>query len=279
MKIYLDSVFVLNWAISYLLLLGSAKVAGEPFRRRWLAAGSAVGAGLTGAGFLPGFSWLCSPLCKAGTAVLMVLIAFWDSRRLVRLWLLYLAFSCGLSGGMLLCSLVTGKGFSTVGGVITTGMDLRLLVAGAVLCWGVLTLLFRRAGRHGPGELLPVTVRLGNRQVLLTALRDTGNTLTDPATGRPVLVVEGNKLRNLLPAGLLEELEHPAETVERWGDGALRGRLRLLSYRAVGVGSALLLAVRADMVQVGGREYGGLLVALSPTPVSDGGGYQALFGG
>jgi stage II sporulation protein GA (sporulation sigma-E factor processing peptidase) len=39
-----------------------------------------------------------------------------------------------------------------------------------------------------------------------------------------------------------------------------------------------LLAIRADRVWVGKREYGGLLVALSPTAVSDGGGYAALFG-
>ena len=48
MKIYLDSIFLLNGVINYLLLLVSGKVAGEPFRRRWLAVGGAMGAGITG---------------------------------------------------------------------------------------------------------------------------------------------------------------------------------------------------------------------------------------
>lgn len=279
MKIYLDSIFLLNAVINYLLLLMSAKVAGEPFRRRWLAAGGVVGACFTGASFLPGLEWLCAPLCKAGAAVLMVLIAFWDSRHLVRLWLLFLALSCGLGGGMVLCSLLTGKGVSVEGGIVATGMDVRLLICSAVLCCLIMTLLFRRMSRHSFRELLPVTVSVGGKQVLLTALQDTGNTLTDPATGRPVLVVEGRRLKPLLPESLLSGLEHPAETMEHCGDSLWRGRLRLLPYRAVGIRSALLLAVRTDMVRVGGKEYGGLLVALSPTPVSDGGGYQALFGG
>ena len=40
----------------------------------------------------------------------------------------------------------------------------------------------------------------------------------------------------------------------------------------------LLLAVRVDELELNGRGRGPVLVALSPTPVSDGGGYQALIG-
>ena len=41
----------------------------------------------------------------------------------------------------------------------------------------------------------------------------------------------------------------------------------------------VLLAVCSDSVQIGGTTYPRTLVALSPGPVSDGGGYQALWGG
>ena len=40
----------------------------------------------------------------------------------------------------------------------------------------------------------------------------------------------------------------------------------------------LLLAVRADGLELDGVARGSVLVALSPTPVSDGGGYRALIG-
>lgn len=49
-------------------------------------------------------------------------------------------------------------------------------------------------------------------------------------------------------------------------------------YRAVGVDRGLLLALKVDSLNLGGKERGPLLVALSPTPVSDGGGYRALIG-
>lgn len=278
MTVYLDSVFLLNAVMDYLLLLVSARTAGEPMSRRRLALGSVEGAVFTTAAFLPGWEWLCHPLCKLGAVLLMLLTAFGSSGRFWRLVLLFLALNCTLSGSMVLLSLLAGKGLSFQNGVLSTGMDLKLVVLASVVTYVVMSLLFRRMARHGPGELLAVTVSIGGKQVLLAALRDTGNTLTDPATGRPVLVAEGRSLKALLPDSLLSGLEQPAETMARCADPVWRQRLRLLPYRAVGVRHALLLAVRADMVRVDGREYGGLLVALSPTPVSDGGGYRALFG-
>ena len=93
------------------------------------------------------------------------------------------------------------------------------------------------------------------------------------------MVAEGEKLRDLFPAGECPapaELQDPAAALER-RKGESR-RWRLLPYRAVGVPWALLLAVKVDRAQVGGEDYGPILVALSPTPVSDGGGYSALIG-
>ena len=49
---------------------------------------------------------------------------------------------------------------------------------------------------------MPAVLTLAGRRVVLTALVDTGNTLTDPATGRPVLVAEADSLEELLPPGL-----------------------------------------------------------------------------
>ena len=70
------------------------------------------------------------------------------------------------------------------------------------------------------------------------------------------------------------EAEGAARCLERLGGG-----FRLLPYQAVGVRSGLLLCFRADRTAMGERQLGPVTVALSPTPVSDGGGYAALWGG
>ena len=56
-------------------------------------------------------------------------------------------------------------------------------------------------------------------------------------------------------------------------------RWSLLPFCAVGTEAGLLLAVRSDYVKVGSITYPRILLALTPGAVSDGGGYQALWGG
>ena len=132
------------------------------------------------------------------------------------------------------------------------------------------------------GELQNLTLSRGRRTVELLALYDTGNTLRDPLTGRPVVVVEGEKLSPLLPElGELDRqrLAHPVELLRDLHDRAGALGLQLLPYRAVGVECGLLLALRVDRARWGGGEYRDCLTALSPTPLSDGGGYSALIGG
>ena len=280
--IYVDTLFLLNAMVDYLLLLASARLAGEPLARLRFLLGAVLGGLYAVAIFLPGLSFLARPPCRLAAAVLMVLAAFWKSRRLLRQVVIFFALSCAFGGGVLAIALLGGRGLALSNGVLYSGMDLKIVLLSAAGCYGALTLIFQRTGRHtaSSGELRPVRLTLGERQVSLTALVDTGNTLTDPATGRPVLVAEADCVEELLPPGIRPspaDLRDPAGALERLDD-PWRRRFRLLPYRSVGVDRGLLLALRVDQVQVGEEDRGPMLAALSPTPVSDGGGYRALLG-
>lgn len=278
--VYLDEVFLLNFVVDYLLLLAAGRLAGEILRRGRLALGAALGAAYAGAVFLPGLGFLVHPLCKVGAGVATVLVGYGGSRRLLRVCLVFFVVSAAFGGGILALQLLGSRSLTLSNGVLSSLLDLKLVLLSAAGCYGLITLLFQRAARHSPRrELAPAVVELGKRRVVLTALVDTGNTLTDPVSGRPVLVAEGEKVKALFPpeiAPCQAELRDPSAALERLSTAGLR--CRLLSYQAVGVECGLLLALRADRVKVGGEDYGPLLVALSPTSLTDGGGYCALIG-
>lgn len=279
--VYIDSLFLLNFIVNYLLLLATAKLAGELIRRWRLALGAALGALYAAAVFFPGMGFLLHPLCKLGFAVLLLLAGFGGSRRLLRVTLVFFGLSCAFGGGIFAIGLLGGRGLSLKNGILYSAMDLRLVLLSAAVCYVILTLVFRRTARHDVRELIPTILTLGNRRVALTALVDTGNTLTDPATGRPVMVADADRILPLIPCGSeLSEasFQDPVATMERLSGAEHGRRFRLLPYQAVGVECGMLLALRLDRAQVGEKDYGGILVALSPNRVSDGGGYNALIG-
>lgn len=281
--VYIDSLFLLNFVVNYLLLLAAARLAGEPLARLRMAGGAALGGLYAAAVFFPHMGFLLHPLCKLGAAVVMLLVSFGGSRRLLRVSLVFLGVAAAFGGGIFALTLLGGRGLTLKNGIFYSAMDLRLILLSAALCYVVLTLVFQRTARHTAAarELVPAVITLGERRVAITALVDTGNTLTDPLTGRAVMVAEGEKLTGLFPPGQAPDadaLRNPVAAVECLTGELFRGRCRLLPYQAVGVECGMLLALRMDSVKVGGEDYGKILVALSPTRLSDGGGYSALVG-
>ncbi len=280
--VYLDTLFLLNTIMDYLLLLAAARLAGEPLRRVRMGVGAALGGAYAGAAVLPGFGFLSRPLWQLGCALVMVLVGLGASQRLLRQMVIFFALAFAFGGGILAVSLLGGDGLP-LGTVPGVNLDLSILLLSGAGCYVVLSFALSRVGSHtgSRGELVRVRLRLQGRQVSLTALRDTGNTLTDPLTGQAVLVAQADSLMGLFPEGECpgqELLLHPADSLRQLERGALHGRVRLLPYRAVGVPCGMLLAVRVDGVVLGDVDKGSALVALSPTPVSDGGVYRALIG-
>ena len=96
-----------------------------------------------------------------------------------------------------------------------------------------------------------------------------------------IFVEENDTCRSPMAAALLRacRLDRPVEQLDQARREAPQTAFQLLPYRAVGIDHGLLLALRLDQAVLGGERVSGCLAALSPTPVSDGGGYQALVSG
>ena len=129
---------------------------------------------------------------------------------------------------------------------------------------------------------MSITISLGGKCCTVRALHDTGCTLRDPVTGGPVLVLERRALDPLWTPPVRDILAQPLPPEEKMarlhGEGSGR-RFTLLPFTAVGTASGLLLAVYSDYIELAGRRHRRALLALSDGPLSDGGGYQALWGG
>ena len=252
MVIYLDLVMLVNFLVDGLLLIAADRLCGFPVRIKRAALGAGIGAIYAGLCVLPGLRFLGNIFWRLIMLGLMGITAFGMNRSALRRSTIFVFLSMALGG------IALGLGS---GGVIAL---LAAAVGICVLC----IVLFRGGGKEY------VTVRLAYRGVIreLVALRDTGNMLTDPVTGQPVLVASAEIAKQML--GLTpEQLLSPIETL---AEKKIPG-LRLIPYRSVGNANGMLLAVKMDRVCVGKREIG-KLVAFAPQTMGAG-EFQALAGG
>ena len=255
MTVYLDLVVMLNFFVDFLLLIGTNRLCGFPTRVGRAAAAAALGGIYAGACMLPEFRFLGNLIWRLVSLAAITVIAFGWNRSAVRRGVLFVFLTMALGG------IALGLGDGGFG---------TLLAAAAGVC---LMCVVGFRGRAGQRAYVTVRLKHGGKTRVLTALLDTGNTLTDPITGESVLVVGAEVAEDLF--GLTQtDLQSPVETI------ASRNvfGMRLIPYRAVGQSAGMLLGVRMDEVVIGKQKYGGL-VAFAPQVIGKGEEYQALAGG
>lgn len=272
--VYIDSLFALNVLIDYFLLLCSARLCGAVLRRWRFAISAALGGAYAVLTVLPGFGFLSAAVMKLALAVAMCLVAFGGEERLARLTVAFLCVSAGFGGAVWGASMLAGTSLT---GRLYTSVSMRVLLLSFALCYAAVSLVFRRTGVKPERALVDITLSFRGRTVELRALRDTGNGLYDPVSGKRVLVAESAALLPLLPLGAAEALGgDAADTAERLSVlPGCEGRVSLIPYSTVGLGAGLLPTLRPDAVTVDGRAAP-LLVALSPGSLCDDGEYRAV---
>ena len=277
MVVYVDITFLLNCLTDGAALYVTGRLSGLPVRKRRLLAAALLGGTYGALCVLPGLGGLTSLLPQTAVAAGLVWLTFRKREAFLRQLLLFFILSCALGG-----ALVAGERLleSGDGLAMLARLDWRVFFLAGGICFIVLSVVFRGGARHAVAEqLCQCTLEYRGRRAAFTALLDTGHTLTDGLTGRPVLTVHWEALEPLWTAEEQEILSHLGQDggpvcLEQLGKG-----FRLLPYQAVGVRSGLLLCFQAERAVIDRKIIGPVTVALSPAAVSDGGGYTALWGG
>ena len=270
--IYVDSLFFLNLCIDYLLCLVSARVCGLCLKRLRYFFAALIGACYAVAVFLPGMGFLSRPLCKLAAALLMGLAAFGGEAKMLRCCAVFLSVYAAFGGAVWAISLAGGEFFSY--GVYLP-VSLRTLVLSFALCYGGISLLFRRRAKLMEKRRVQVSLVFLGRESRFMALLDTGNSLSDPVSGKAVMVAGLHALRPVLgSAAELFSAADPVTALEQLSRlPEFAGRFRLIPYVAVGV-SGLLPVFCPERLTVDGKEERELLVAVSPS--AEGDGFEAI---
>lgn len=259
--IYLDVLIGVNIYVNYLLLTLTARFAARPTVHSRMALGALAGALSSCTILLNIPSTVLSILIKVITAVIMTAISFEiKSRRMfLKLILILNAVTFGFAGGMLGIKNIMSTGKITVSN-FSVYIDISpiYLILTTLVCYVLLSVFSRLTARKAEQlSTCRLTISNNGKSVTLDALLDTGNTLTEPFSGLPVVVVGEKSIHHLLPDELVKSGVSSPE---------LAGGIRVIPYSSVG-GDGLLKGFMPDSVTVesGGKKCStaGVYVAVS----------------
>ncbi|MBQ8504052.1 MAG: sigma-E processing peptidase SpoIIGA [Clostridia bacterium] len=243
--IYADVLVVLNIYVTYALLSLTGIICRKKRSpmRIFLACVLAGFYSLTI--LIPDANEVLMTVTRLPVALLLCFIAFGfvNKRVFLRLSLCFFAVSFGFAGVMLFLWLFfSPQGMYYNNGIVYFDIDTATLVLLTIFCYAVLSLCHRYIKSKTPANTVyDCEIFFRDKKYFCHCFLDTGNSLTDPYTGNPVVIVSRDKFKNLLPENIFDISD---------GDGQ---GFRLIPCSGV-AGKKLLLSFRSEKIHVKGLE-------------------------
>lgn len=294
MIVYADLLFFENLLANCFILKLASAISGcglKVFRTVLAASMGALYAVFTVA--LPNIAMMTSLVTKITVSILMVLIAYRirNLSEFLRRWGMMLLSAFLLAGCTYALSSIFAGGVISYGGLmyISPQGTLKAFLFSAGLC----IVLVMPIGRILSGKVLregsivPVHIRLGDKSIRFNALVDTGNSLIDPVTGYPVMVVEAESVKSILPPEIYASVISNniglfTQDLSKENDASWLKRVHLIPFKSIGRENGMLTGFRPDNIRIGRegvfKEINDVIVGICSIKLSNNARYSALVG-
>ncbi len=242
--VYLDVLIGVNVYINYLLLVLTARFAGCRQVRTRIVLGSIIGALSSCTILIDIPSVLLSAAIKVLTAVLMILAAFKinSHRKLIKLILILTLITFAFAGTMIgIKSVMSTNAIAVSNFSVYLDISPVTLIFATLVCYLILSIYSKITARKTEQKVVcRITISNQGETVTLDGLLDTGNTLTEPFSGLPVVVVSEKSIYRLVPEEIKSfDVSHPCSSRQ----------IRLIPYASVG-GKGLLKGFMPESITV-----------------------------
>lgn len=269
MEIYLDIIILENIVINYIILMVTAKFSKNKTSNFRLLLGALLGAlYLALMLLLPAMKIYTTILSKILLSLAMVAVTFNFNKITVFLKTLVLFYAATF--------LFAGTGFAFLffnqgGGVVRNGVVMspisflntkwsELLLALVVtfiilrVVWDIIQNRFLREKM-----LVKICIAFDKKAIEIFALVDTGNSLHDPLTNMPVVVVEYTAIKELMPDDIRDIFEKDSENdlnkvTNTISCSAWFSRFRLIPFTSLGKENGMLIGFKPDYIEIGNED-------------------------
>lgn len=266
MEIYLDIIILENIVVNYLILLVTAKFSKNKTGSFRLLLGAVTGAiYLALMLLLPSMKVYTTILSKVLLSLAIVAITFSFKRigNFLKTLALFYAATFVFAGAGFAFLFINGSGSIIKNGIAITGVSILNTKSSHILLAIAFTIIILRVvwdfvqGRFFKEKMLvQLLIAFDHKSIGLYALVDTGNSLHDPLTNTPVVVVEFAAIKELLPEDIRMIFEMDSENdlsavTNTISCSGWFSRFRLIPFTSLGKENGMLIGFKSDYIEIG----------------------------
>ncbi len=283
--VYVDVLAVINIIVNYVILSVAGALAGKTAKPARLLAVSTLGSLYALSAFFVKTGALYSLPARLAFGLFMIGASYPTAKGVGFLILAScFYFSSTVVAGTAFALLYGKTGGSIPAWTGNPSAGASWWMVGAALALVAAFPLLAKAGGLRPGNPLPLfnlELSVEGKVLGLTALVDTGNNLRDPVSGLPVVVVDWQSLKKVMPREVMAFFKSTWESLpDDLVETPMGRRLRLIPYENISGIRGVLPGFRPEHMSLleegGNRTKMDAIVGVSGKPLSPSGLYQAL---
>lgn len=254
MSIYLDIVFIENVIMNYIILLATVIITKEKLNQIRIIISSIIGGIYAVSYYVTKFSTYITIPAKFILSIVMIYIAINPKsiKKMIKELIIFYLTSFAF-GGCAIAILYTIKPQNIINkkGSLIGIYPIKVALIGGIIGFITIIIAFKLVKNKMSIKDLFCTVKIidNGTEKKVKAFLDTGNFLKDPITNLPVIIVEKEKLIDILPREILENTNKIISGEFEIKDKYI-SKLRVLPFSSLGKQNGMLLGFKVEKVIV-----------------------------
>ena len=212
MTIYLDVVLIENLCMNYIILFATGYILKLKISHIKVVISSLIGSVYAIVCYMEILEIYSNIITKIVLSIVMVYVAFRprNVKMCIKQVLMFYLISFIFGGcAFALLYIVKPQDIITRNGVFVGTYPIKIAVLGALVGFIITYLVFKLIKNRFSNKnvFCDIYVKFKEREILVKGMLDTGNLLKDPITQMPVILIEKDKLYDILPKSILDNIE------------------------------------------------------------------------
>ena len=242
MTIYLDIVFLENALMNYIILYATGFVQKRKMKNFKLIISSVLGALYAIISYLKIILIYSTLFMKILLSVIMIYVAFnnENAKQLLKNLLLFYLASFVIGGcALAMLYMISPKRVSFQNGVLVGTYPMKITLIAGLVGFFIIQYSFSLNKRQMKIKdlLCELEIVVNNKKVKMKGYIDSGNTLKDPISKKPVIIVEKEVMQEIVDVNKLVG-----------GDENLK--IRLIPFKSIGKQNGMLIGIRPEYVKI-----------------------------
>lgn len=259
MTFYIDVIFFENIIMNYIILFATGLIIKKDLKHLRLIISSVIGAIYAIMSYISGVTLYTNKITKLLLSIVMVYIAYNPINIKILLKnaiIFYLTSFCFGGAAYYLLFYISPEQINNINGILTGSYPIKIAILGGILGFFIINIGFKiiKSKLDKNSIFYNIEIFMEEKSVQVKTILDTGNLLVEPITSFPVIIIEGEKIKEVLEEKDIKIINNGLTNNFEGLSEKLKLRCRIIPFSSIGKDNGMIIGFKPDYIKINNED-------------------------